>query len=138
MNTYMIGDLIIFLAKQLKTESEKKLKSFDLGIGQLQVLLLFYEIKPQAMTQSSIAKTLQIDKGNVSRLVKKLINKDYLAIAVPGKIKNELILTETGLNMKQEILSSFRAIYQEMTNGISQEELEMIESVMNKMKTNME
>ena len=138
MNNYIIGDLIIFLAKQMKTESEKKLKPFDLGIGQLQVLLLFYEIKPQIMTQSSIAKTLQIDKGNVSRLVKKLINKNYLAIAAPGKARNELILTETGLNMKQEILSTFRAIYQEMTHGLSQEELEMLESVMKKMKTNME
>ena len=56
----------------MKVESERKLKYLNIGIGQLQVLLIFYGNNPEAINQSFISKTLRIDKANASRMVNKL------------------------------------------------------------------
>jgi len=138
MNSYLIGDLILHLAKKMKVESEKELNPLNIGIGQLQVLLVFYRNNPEPINQSYIAKTLSIDKANASRAVNKLIDKEYIVIDTNGNIKNELKLTKVGLSIKKDIFLAFRKVYSEMTYGISKEELNTVESVLSKMKSNME
>jgi DNA-binding MarR family transcriptional regulator len=65
------------------------------------------------------------------------MDKGYLRVDLHGDIKHELKLTESGLNIKEAIFTTFRDVYSEMTVGISKEDLNTVESVMSKMKANM-
>ena len=71
-----------------------------------------------------------------AKYANKLMDKGYIMIDNEGKIRNELKLTESGLNIKQDIYLAFRQVYGEMTDGIPKEELNKLQSILGKMKEN--
>jgi DNA-binding MarR family transcriptional regulator len=122
LSTTQIGDLIVWIHKDLKTITEKNLKELGLGMGQLHILMLFY-LKPNtSYSQNQIVDLLKIDKGNVSRNIKKLVNKDYLEIIDPSS--RSYMLTSQGHAIKDQIMATFMSMHQSMIQGISKEALQ--------------
>jgi len=112
-----LGDLLIVVYKNLKTKIEKDLKQYDIGMGQLQILMVFFSVK-KPMTQNELVKTLEIDKANISRSVGRLVSKGFLILNEEGR---SYALSDLGHQLKSEIGATFSNINTLMTRPISQE-----------------
>ena len=123
MSVEQIGDLIVWVHKNLKTITEKNLKNLGLGMGQLHILMLFYMQANKTYTQAEMVDCLKIDKGNVSRNIKKLVAKEYIDLIEPSS--RSYALTHLGYEIKNQIMTSFMDIHQSMTQGISKEDLQV-------------
>jgi len=117
----MIGDLIFAIHKELKRTLERDLKSYDIGIGQLQILILFYSDTKKSYSQSEISKLLGIDKGNISRSVQKLLEKHY--VERHEEDTRLFRLTPSGIQLKTAISEHFMNINDQMIASIDNESL---------------
>ena len=131
-----LGDLLILIHKNLKTQLERELKEYEIGMGQLQVLMVFYSNKQAMLTQSELAKEIDVDKGNVSRSVEKLLAKEYI-VKAPSNGK-QYILSEKGVKLKSELISKFIKLDSIMTRGINQEEQKHLINILSNISRNLE
>jgi DNA-binding MarR family transcriptional regulator len=131
-----LGDLIVAIYKELKAKTEKSLKSYGIGMGQLQILMLLYAHPDSSFSQNELVKLLNIDKGNISRNIKKLIDKRYLE-QVPEHSKMYQ-LSAQGKMIKGEIMTTFMALHQTMTEGLSIDELTQTVLMLSKISLNLE
>lgn len=130
------GDLVVAVYKEMKAKTEKDLKSYGLGMGQLQILMLFYEYPNRSFSQNDLVRLLNIDKGNISRNVKKLMDKDYLEQATEHS--KMVKLSAQGIMIKKEIMTAFISLHQSMTEGISEHELKKAVLILSKISKNLE
>jgi len=131
-----LGDLLILIHKNLKTQLERELKEYEIGMGQLQVLMVFYSNKQAMLTQSELAKEMDVDKGNVSRSVEKLLAKEYI-VKAPSNGK-QYMLSEKGVKLKSELISKFIKLDSIMTRGINQEEQKHLINILSNISRNLE
>lgn len=135
MSVEQIGDLIVWIHKDLKTLTEKNLKNLGLGMGQLHILMLFYMQANKAYSQAEMVDYLKIDKGNVSRNIKKLVSKEYINLIEPSS--RSYVLTHLGYEIKNQIMTSFMEIHQSMTQGISKEDLQVTLKTLSQINSNL-
>ncbi len=128
-----LGDLLIVVYKNLKTKIEKDLKQYDIGMGQLQILMVFFSVK-KSLTQNELVKTLEIDKANISRSVGRLVSKGFLIIDADSR---SYVLSELGHQLKTEIGASFSNINTLMTRSISQESIKCTEETLTMIQKNL-
>ena len=133
--TEQIADLLFEVTKNLKKITEKSLKDYGLGIGQLQVLLIFYREPNQVLSQHDLVLALKVDKGNISRNVAKLLGKGFIDFDTD---RRRYFLSQEGLNMKGILLKYFIGTHQKMTMGITEDELITTFSSLMKMNNNLE
>lgn len=133
-----LGDIIIFLAKEIKSRTEKKLKEIDIGIGQLQVLMMLFYPSESVVTQKVLVEKLGVDKGNVSRNVNNLLNKGYIKINDDPNSNKQLKITESGMNLKTLIIPVLLDTNQELLKNITEEELHVTIKTLTQMMKNME
>ncbi|MDW7661128.1 MAG: MarR family transcriptional regulator [Bacillota bacterium] len=131
-----LGDLIIAIYKELKTKTEKDLQAYGIGMGQLHILMLFYAHHGSHFSQNDLVRSLNIDKGNISRNVKKLMDKNYLE-QVPNHSKSYQ-LSAQGKQLKIDIMSTFISLHKSMTEGIEISEQEQTMRILRKIHTNLE
>lgn len=131
-----LGDLVVGIYKELKAKTEKSLKSYGIGMGQLQILMLFYAHPNSSYSQNELVKLLNIDKGNISRNIKKLMDKAYLE-QVPEHSKMYQ-LSAQGKIIKSEIMMTFMSLHQAMTEGLSRDELKETVLILSKISINLE
>lgn len=131
-----LGDLLIAINKELKTKVEHDLKSYGLGMGQLNILMFFYAHTGQTFSQNDLVKLLNIDKGNISRSMVKLLNKGYIS----QNSKNSRLygLSDQGILLKSEIITKFNSLHQAMTLGIGQLELNQTVATLSQILKNLE
>ncbi|MHC1750838.1 MAG: MarR family winged helix-turn-helix transcriptional regulator [Cellulosilyticaceae bacterium] len=115
---------------------EYDLKHYGIGIGQLQILMLLYAHTEQSFSQNEFSKILDIDKGNISRNVAKLLNKEYLELDSGHSRKYRL--SEKGSLLKTEIISSFFEINRLMTFGIEEHDLKQTVLILTEILKNLE
>ena len=115
------GDLIIGIDKQIKMNIERDLKQYEIGIGLLQILLYLFSNADQSVSQIDLVKFLKIDKGNISRSIAKLIDRDYLE-QDPNHPKTYK-LSKKGLQLQDVIISKFTNLNKTMMKGINEADL---------------
>jgi len=120
VETNQLGDLLIVVYKNLKIKIEKDLKKYEIGMGQLQILMVFFSVK-KPLTQNELVKTLEIDKANISRSVGKLVSKGFLVSDPENKSYQ---LSELGDQLKAEIGATFSNINTLMTRSIDLDQIE--------------
>lgn len=130
------GDLIVSIYKEIKTKTEKDLKSYGIGMGQLHILMLFYAHHDSCFSQNDLVKLLDIDKGNISRNVKKLMDKNYLEH--DSEHSKFYQLSTQGTLLKKEIMTTFTTLHKTMTIGIEDEELSQTVLTLSKISRNLE
>ena len=130
------GDLVVAIYKELKTRTEKDLKPYGIGMGQLQILMLFYAYPSDSFSQNDLVKLLKIDKGNISRNARKLIEKGYLEKVTEGSKTYQL--SSQGEMIKREIMNTFVSLHKSMTEGIEQHELKQTVLILSKISQNLE
>lgn len=115
------GDLIIGIDKQIKMKIERDLKQYEIGIGLLQILLYLFSNADQSVSQIDLVKFLKIDKGNISRSMAKLIDRDDLD--QDPKNPKAYKLSKKGLQLQDVIISKFTNLNQTMMKGINEADL---------------
>lgn len=116
MHTEKLGDVIMLLYKNLKTKIERELKDYDIGMGQMQILMAFFSNIDQVLSQKDLVKQLGTDKGNISRSVLKLLDKGF--IEESSNLKKCYQLTNKGVNLKSEIIPVFKKLHEQMTKDL--------------------
>jgi DNA-binding MarR family transcriptional regulator len=136
MNTEILGDLIMTIYKNLKTKMERDLKQYDIGMGQMQILMVFFSDIDGIKTQNDLAKQLSVDKGNISRSMVKLLEKGYIEQTADSK--KSFRLTEKGIELKLEIIPIFMRINELMTEDIGVKDVDQTVMTLTKISKNLE
>jgi len=134
-STDKLGDLVIGLYKNLKTKVERDLKEYEIGMGQLQILMVFFNEIEGSHTQNELVNVLGVDKGNISRSILKLSAKGYLEQVEGKKLYG---LSEKGKQLKSEIISIFININALMTNEIESMQIDQTIQTLTKINKNLE
>lgn len=136
MQTEKLGDLLINIYKNLKTRIERDLKQYDLGMGQMQILMAFFGDDDIVLTQNDLVKILNVDKGNISRSVLKLIDKGYI-VQYENK-KKGYRLTLKGFDLKSEVIPIFMNINALITKGVDQKDISQTVVTLTSISKNLE
>ncbi len=113
----------------------------DLGIKSVHVFWVYcLRTHPEGLTATELAALSEIDRSLVSREVAKLCAGGYITyIGGGGKSRNynsRLTLTEKGMELAEYIRKKALEIQAQADEGISEEELEMFYSVLEKLHAN--
>lgn len=130
------GDLIIGIDKQIKTNIERDLKQYGIGIGLLQILLYLFANGDKPFSQIDLVKFLKIDKGNISRSIAKLIDRDYLE-QDPENLKSYK-LSKKGILLQDVIISKFTNLNRAMMIGIDEADLNTTMNTLSLVMKNLE
>jgi DNA-binding MarR family transcriptional regulator len=136
MQYAMLGDLFISIYKDLKTKVERELRQYDLGMGQMQIMMCYYSDVTLVRTQSDLVKILGVDKGNINRSIAKLLAKGYIEQDL--EYNKYYRLTEKGMMLKYEIFPIFSRISELMIEGIMQDDVNQTISTLRKISQNLE
>lgn len=134
--TEQLGDLLVGIYKNLKTKVERDLKQYDIGMGQLQILMVFFRDMDHSYTQNALVEALGVDKGNISRSLLKLSSKGYIAHDQVNK--KAYTLSELGKQLKSDIMEALVGISAQMTLEIEPTELGATVRTLKKISKNLE
>jgi DNA-binding MarR family transcriptional regulator len=96
----------------------------------------FYADGSACLTQNDLVAMLQIDKGNVSRSVAKLVEKNYLLMREDGS--RSYALTDAGRLLKQDLVRFLGSIHRKMVVGIPPEDLRVVQRGLLRLLMNLE
>lgn len=136
MHTEKLGDLVMNIYKNLKTKIERDLKHYDIGMGQMQILMTFFNDIENTLTQNDLVKLVGVDKGNISRSVLKLLEKGY--IEQSDNNKKGYRLTAKGVNLKSEIVPIFINLNALITKDIDPSDINQTLITLTKISENLE
>ncbi len=132
----LLGDLLMDIYKNLKATIERDLRPFGIGMGQLQILMVYFQDIRQSHTQHEIVTVLGVDKGNISRSVMKLLAKNYLE---PDPLTHRAYrLTEKGLALKSEITKIFIETNEWMTRNLEEDDISQTLATLTRISGNLE
>ncbi|MDA3811512.1 MAG: MarR family transcriptional regulator [Spirochaetaceae bacterium] len=105
-----------------------KLKNYDIGPGQQAYLLSLFP--GESIVQEELAKRLKVDKANVTRALKGLEDKGYIARNRSDGDKRSWIvtLTESGISTREEIEEISREWIEVLKKPLTDNEWVAIES----------
>ncbi|MBC5996867.1 MarR family transcriptional regulator [Romboutsia ilealis] len=125
------------IAKEIKDKNRRIVSSYKLSPNEIDVLV-FLDIQSEHDTASDIVEFLGISKSLVCRSVDSLIKRGYIE-----SVKDENDRRITRLKLLEEAMPIVRTlkdgrekIIKRLTEGISEEELKIFNSVLEKMKSN--
>lgn len=113
----------------------------DLGIKSVHVFWIYLLRKhPEGLTATELASHSEIDRSLVSRELQKLCADGYImSMGGTGKRRNynsRLVLTEKGAELAEYIRREAMAVQARADAGITEEELELFYTVLEKLHNN--
>lgn len=135
-----IGDLIYFISKELKAFMDEKLKDINLGQGQMLTMMTLMSLKDkQPISQEILAETMDLNKGNISRNLSKLSDKNLITIIDDNKDrrKKQIILNEYFYKEFQEISNLLQEIFKDLVKDIDETNLLVTLETLEQMKQNL-
>ena len=130
--------LNIFITNSVfKEEIQTVLKPFDLSLEQFNVLRILRGQKGQAVNLQDIQERMVYKMSNTTRLVDKLILKDYVErfTCKKNRRKVEIFITKKGLDLLQQLDSLIEESEIHLTNNLSNQELVQLNELLNKLRT---
>ena len=130
--------LNIFITNSVfKEEIQTVLKPFDLSLEQFNVLRILRGQKGQAVNLQDIQERMVYKMSNTTRLVDKLILKDYVErfTCKKNRRKVEIFITKKGLDLLQKLDSLIEESEIHLTNNLSNQELVQLNELLNKLRT---
>lgn len=114
---------ISIIVRKMRTFAERSLSSFDLGFPEQ--LVLMYLTVHGTSNQESIASSLDIDKGAITKTIAKLQAKGLITREENPKNRREKIvaLTDEAQPAINAMKASFLSLQEMMFKGLSSEEI---------------
>lgn len=125
------------IMKNIKTKNREIISSYKLSPNEIDVLV-FLDIQNEYDTASDIVCFLEISKSLVCRSVDSLIKRGYIQAIKDEKDKRitHLKLLEESLPIVQALNIGRKNIIKDLTEGISEEDLDTFNKVLEKMNSN--
>jgi DNA-binding MarR family transcriptional regulator len=116
----------------------RKLKKYGISYGQHAYLLYVNDF--DGCNQEDIARIFKIDKANVARAVKKLVDEGYIEKKVNSKDNrsNTLHIMDKGLKMVTKIEKTLNEWNNILTEGLSDDKMSITFQTLEKMAENAE
>jgi DNA-binding MarR family transcriptional regulator len=116
---------------------EIKLKDYNLTHLQFSILINLY--KNNVTTQKELLKYTYGDETSITRLVDRLESKGYLkrVQSSEDKRKKMLLLTEEGVILTEELITSAKKVNSEITANLSKEESTLLLELLQKIDISM-
>jgi DNA-binding MarR family transcriptional regulator len=129
---------IIFRATKARIQECHNHQEFKLSMAQMPVLSFLIDEDDNFVSQDFITKSLGIDKASTTRAIQVLCKAGYVYRERDKRDKRayNLSLTEEGKNLKNEIMIVMKEWTDIIYDGISDEELKLVEKITNKISDN--
>lgn len=130
--------LNVFITNTLfKDEMQLVLKPFDLSVEQFNVLRILRGQKSKPINLQDIQERMINKMSNTTRLVDKLILKDYVErfTCKKNRRKVEIFITTQGLNLLEDLDTLVDESESRLTSNLSNNELEQLNQLLNKLRT---
>lgn len=133
------------VAMQLKATHQKitqilqyKIDEYELTFGQLFLIMKIYN-NPEA-SQKELAKQMRFTEGAMSSVVKRLISLGILEQEpLESDMRfNRLVITDLGKNLIENYKEYVIQIYQDIFEGLNEEELEKMNELLTKINDNLD
>jgi len=111
------------------------LKPFDISLQQFNVLRILRGQKGAAANLNTINERIVTKMNNTTRLVDKLIIKDFVArqICEKNRRKVEIVITEKGLKVLHEMDAVMTQTEHKLLNGFTENELTQLNELLDKL-----
>jgi len=115
---------------------DRELSEYQIGAGQIQFLILIYENEGISMQQ--LAKKGAFDKGTITKGIQKLEEAGYITIKMSEEDKRikSLYTTDHAKSIISKIYEIRRQWWEHVTQGLSTDEIDMFESLQNRLVIN--
>lgn len=113
-----------------------ELKAFDISLQQFNVLRILKGQKDKPANLSTIQERMVTKMSNTTRLVDKLINKNYVkrAICESNRRKVEITITEEGKKFLDKVNPIMDEFENRVTSNFSTEDLILLNELLNKLR----
>ncbi len=123
------GQMVSGASKSLQRLKSRQMSKYGLTGTHTICLRQLYE-NPLGLTKSEIADNCDIDKAQITRIVKELMEKQYVCADTTKKAYNrKFFLTEQGRNITDEINDIVDSIVRYVNMEIPKEDIEQFYSV---------
>ena len=131
-----IGKYISQLYRKGSVFINKEVSEYGIGSGQFMFLLELYI--NDGKNQEEIAETLKIDKGTTARALKKLEEQGFVTRIKDenDKRSNKIYLNDKAKDVREGVLDVLNDWNKEITNSLTEEEEEMLKSLLEKVCKN--
>ena len=131
-----LGRYVSILDRLMKMYYDRGLSDYEIGWGQQFYVEYIYD-HPGA-TPQEMAQCIRVDKGTLTKTIKKLTEVGYIRVAVDERDRRmkHLYLTEKALPAAEQIKKIHGAFFEDLQAGISREELTVTENTLRRMADN--
>jgi DNA-binding MarR family transcriptional regulator len=125
---------LALVANKVDEEIAMVLKPFDISIQQFNVLRILRGQNGKPANLSTINERMVTKMSNTTRLVDKLILKDFVSrtICLKNRRKVEILITEVGLNFLNKIDGILLEAEMNILSNFNESELNELNSLLNK------
>jgi DNA-binding MarR family transcriptional regulator len=124
--------------KEYRKVCQKNIRKIvsDITVDQCLVLIILND--NEKISQIEIAKLIFKDNASVTRIIELMVTKDYLTREIDelDKRKTKLIITEKGKKTVVLLTPVFKLNRQTALEGISAEEIELLDRILHKIISN--
>jgi len=124
--------------KGFKNQMASEFKCLEAGLTFEQYVILHLLNSNAVIIQQDLANHMQKDKSIIVRQINGLIEKKYVVRLTnkEDKRKNNLILTDAGIEILRQSKKIALEVNQKLLSGINEKELEVFRNVLNKIQEN--
>lgn len=136
MNAFDIGKNIRIITRNIKKSIDKGLEDFDISEGQFEYFMIIS--KNNGINQRELAETMHVSKAGVTKAIKKLLSAGLIMrVKDENDLRNYgLYVTEKGKTLAKRFEGYENKIGEIMFIDISDKEIEMLYSIIDRMKEN--
>ncbi|SHK29554.1 MarR family winged helix-turn-helix transcriptional regulator [Paramaledivibacter caminithermalis] len=133
MEKHDIGKTLFTIHRYFRLFLNYKLKNYELSSAEFLVLLVM--IKKDGLSQESINKGLQFDKGFLAKVAKSLENKGYIIRKINQEDRRayRLFLTDKAKTFIPEIFKILNEWDDTILEGMTKKEMEILNNALDKM-----
>ena len=131
MNSVSISDSVFTIMHLYRLTMRSKLNASDIGLHSMHVKCLTFIDRNTVCTANDIAVFFSRDKAQIARLIKEMIDKNWVnKVANPQDKRSQLLsLTEQGKSLANLIADTQRDVQEKIQKNLSTEELEEFKRV---------
>lgn len=131
-----IGQLFGIISRNMNYYTNKQFKSIDLRHKEAMTLIHIY--KNEHICQDDLVKILKKEKAEIAKIIKSLINKNYVYKIKDKKDKriHRLYLTEKFNNIKDDMVNILKQNSKILSKDLSKEELDFLFEILEKVSEN--
>lgn len=127
---------LLYTANQVNDQMGETLKAFDISIPQFNVLRILRGQNRSPANLSTIQERMVSKMSNTTRLVDKLISKDYVerVICEENRRKVEITITKKGLQLLEQIDPIVDKTEKNITENLTSQEVEQLTELLQKLR----